>query len=111
MEFVLFLLGVAGFLAVLRRLLLSGFRLLKGSVDAFVMREIAGARAQRGDVTGLLEAATRRRAVRNTRLIAFLAVACWSALLIVPLFTQSAAQAYPLYTVLWLEPIVRRFSK
>ncbi len=110
MEFVLFLLGVAGFLAALRRLMLAGFQLLKGSVDAFVTREIAAARAQRGDVTGLVEAGQRHKSARNARLLALLVVAAWSALLIVPLFTGLAAEAYAAYSLLWLLPRRRQVS-
>jgi hypothetical protein len=108
MEFVLFVLGVAGFLAALRRLMFAGFRLLKGSVEAFVTREIASARAQQGDITGLVEADTRRKSARNARLLALLAVAAWSAALIVPLFTAVAGKAYAIYSLLWLLPQRRR---
>ena len=111
MELLLFALGVAGFLAALRRLLYAGFRLLKGSVDAFLMREIAGARAQRGDVTGLMEAANRRRGARNARLFSLVSVICWLVLLIAPLVTNTGNRIYPLYTILWIQPLVQRLTR
>ena len=104
MNIILTVLGVAGFLAALRRLAFAAFRLFKGGVDAFVMRELGSVRAQRGDLTGLMEARSWRRSTRGQRIRAVLAVVFWAGLLAAPLLTRAALPIFATYAVLWLLP-------
>ncbi len=108
MNLVLFVLSVAGFLAALRRLAFAAFRLFKGSVESFVMREVASSRTDRGDVTGLLEAQALRRATRAVRARALASVVFWAALLSAPLLTRMTLPLYAFYTLLWLLPLHRQ---
>jgi hypothetical protein len=102
MQFVLFLLAVAGFVAVLKRLGLAAFRALKGGVDAFILSEVASSRAQRGDVTGLTEAQQLRRDTRFLRWRAAGSVLLWIGALLAPLLTQFTLWIYASYSLLWL---------
>ena len=108
MRLLLFFLAVAGFLAVARQLTRATFVLLKRSVDAFVLREVAGQRARRGDVTGLVEVQAAKQQRRRARLLALLAVIGWTALLALPLTTRATLQGFAAYSVLWLVPLVLR---
>jgi hypothetical protein len=108
MRFLLLVLAVAGFLAVFRQLLYAAFRVLRGSVDAFLLREAAGARAARGDVTGLAEARAERARSRSARLRAAAHLAAWVALLSVPFLVRPTLMLFAAYSVLWLIPLFRR---
>jgi hypothetical protein len=108
MRILLFLLAIAGFLAVARQLTRAAFVLLKRSVDAFVLREVAGERARRGDVTGLVEASAARQQRRRNRWFALAAVVGWTALLALPLTTRATLPGYALYSVFWILPLLRR---
>jgi hypothetical protein len=108
MRLLLFFLAIAGFLAVARQLTRATFVLLKRSVDSFVLREVAGERARRGDVTGLVEAHAAKRERRRGRLFALLAVIGWTALLALPLSTRATLPGYALYSVFWIVPLLRR---
>lgn len=108
MQFALFLLAVAGFLAVLKRLGLAAFRALQGGVDAFILSEVASSRAQRGDVTGLAEAQQQRRKTRVARWRAAGSVLLWAGALVAPLLTQWALWIYASYSLLWLFSARRR---
>src|SRR5262245_105920 len=104
MNLVLVILCVAGFVAALRRFLFSGFRLFKGGVDAFIAREVASARAERGDVTGLLEARAWRSSRRKARIRAILLVLFWLAVLVAPLLVRATVPVYAAYALLWVLP-------
>ena len=108
MRFLLLILAIAGFLAVARQLTRAVFILLKRSVDSFLLGEVAGARARRGDVTGLVEARTAKQERRRARWRSLLAVILWAALLALPLTTRLTLQGFALYSILWLVPLVRR---
>ena len=108
MELILVVLSVAGFLAALRQLARSAFRLFKGGVDAYVMRQVASTRAERGDLTGLLEARAQERSTRGSRRRALGMVILWAAVLSAPLFTRASVPIYAAYAVLWLWPLMRR---
>ena len=108
MRFLLFVLAVAGFLAVFRQLVFAAFRVLRGSVDAFLLREVAGARAARGDVTGLVEARAAKSRSRRARLLEAARLASWTALLIIPFLVRPTMTLFAVYSALWLIPLVRR---
>jgi hypothetical protein len=108
MQFALFLLAVAGFLAVLKRLGEAAFRALKRGADAFILSEVASSRAQRGDITGLTEAQQMRRTTRRARWRAAGSVLLWVGALLAPLLTQLALWIYASYSLLWLVPPGRR---
>src|ERR1700741_2829972 len=100
MDLIFFLLSVAGFLAALRQLARAAFRLFKGGVESFVMREVASTRAEHGDVTGLLEARARQRSARGSRWRALGVLVFWAALLSAPLLTRTPVPIYAAYTIL-----------
>jgi hypothetical protein len=108
MKLLLIVLSVAGFLAALRRLVAALFSLFKGGVDAFLMGEVARSRADRGDVTGLLEARAWRRNTRRARARALLYVVFWAGLLIAPLLTRITLPLYAAYALLWLPALAKR---
>src|SRR5262245_52913295 len=108
MRIFLLLLAIAGFLAVARQLTWATFVLVKRGVDAFVLREVAGDRARRGDVTGLVEAQAGRRDRRRSLFFALLAAFGWAALLALPLTIRASLQGYALYSLFWLLPLQRR---
>jgi hypothetical protein len=108
MEFILFVLGVAGFLAALRRVMFAALWLLKGSADAFLTREMAKTRAQRGDVTGLAEAQQLHRGARSKRARNALELAFWMAALVVPFLMTHTTTILAVYSTLWLAPRLQR---
>ena len=108
MRFLLLILAIAGFLAVARQLTRAVFILLKRSVDSFVLGEVAGERARRGDLTGLVEARAARQARRRARIRSLLAVIMWATLLALPLTTRVTLQGFALYSILWVWPLLRR---
>lgn len=98
------LLGVAGVLAVVLRLARALFLALRGGVDAFIARDLADNRAQRGDVTGLGDAHMAVQQARRRRLAALGASSIWVGLLIVPTLTPWPRLLYAAYSLLWLLP-------
>ncbi|HEX6307771.1 MAG TPA: hypothetical protein VFZ69_06245 [Longimicrobiales bacterium] len=104
MNIALVLLAVAGIAAVVLRLLRALFAALRGGVDAFLARDVADTRAQRGDLTGLDEASGAARAARRYRLLALGQALIWVVLLIVPELTPWPAPLYASYSLLWLLP-------
>jgi hypothetical protein len=108
MQFVLFLLAVAGFMAVLRRLGLAAFQALRGGVDSYLLREVASTRAERGDLTGLMEAQSLRKSQRIARWRSVAAVLLWLGALSVPLLTRTPVPIYAVFSILWLLPVRRR---
>jgi hypothetical protein len=104
MSTALTLLGVAGVAAVLLRLVRALFLALRGGVDAFLARDVADTRAQRGDITGLDEAHGAARDARRRRLAALGVASLWAGLLIVPVLTPWPRMLYATYSLLWLLP-------
>ena len=98
----LLFLGLLGFAAVAWRLLWATLRLLHRGADTLIAGEIVGARATRGDITGMHEAADTRAAARRTgrRAVAFALL--WLVLLIVPPLTAATELLYAFYSPLWL---------
>ena len=108
MRFLLLIFAIAGFLAVARQLTRAVFILLKRSVDTFVLREVAGERARRGDVTGLVEARAAKGERRRARFFSLLAVIGWAALLALPLTTRATLPGFALYSIFWIIPLLRK---
>jgi hypothetical protein len=104
MDLLYTLLAVAGVAAVVIRAIGAAFRALRGGVDAFLARDVADNRAQRGDLTGLADAAEYRSAARQRRMVALGAVAFWAGLLFVPPLTPWPRFLYAVYALLWLVP-------
>ncbi len=104
MSFIILVLAIAGFLAVLRRSAGALLRLLGRGVEAFLAREESSIRERRGDLTGLQEAVARTRGARRARLDAMLRFAFWVALLVAPLLTPWTALLYAACATLWLVP-------
>jgi hypothetical protein len=104
MDLVFTILAVAGVAAVLVRAGSSAFRALRGGVDAFLARDAADARAQRGDLTGLADAAEVRAAARRRRMFFLAAFGFWLGLLVVPPLTPWPRFLYAVYSLLWLVP-------
>jgi hypothetical protein len=104
MSTVLGLLAVAGVLAVLFAATRVVLRLARGSVEAFIARELESTRAGRGDLSGLSQAQEWRATMRRARRWHTVHVLAWLGLLIAPLFTPWTRELYASYSVLWLLP-------
>jgi hypothetical protein len=98
------LLAVAGIAAIVIRAFAAGARALRGGVEAFLARDAADVRAQRGDLTGLADASVARDAARRRRLYALGAMSFWIGLLVVPPLTPWPRFLYAVYSLLWLVP-------
>ncbi|HSJ23990.1 MAG TPA: hypothetical protein VK929_04880 [Longimicrobiales bacterium] len=104
MDLAITILAVAGAAAVVVRGVASLFRALRGGVDAFLARDLADVRAQRGDLTGVSDAASVRAEARRRRMVALGAAGFWIGLLIVPPLTPWPRFLYVVYSLLWLVP-------
>lgn len=104
MDVLFTILAVAGIAAVLLRAVSSALRALRGGVDAFLARDVADARAQRGDLTGLADATEVRAAARRRRLFFLAAFGFWLGLLVVPPLTPWPRFLYAVFSLLWLVP-------
>lgn len=104
MRILILLLAVAGGLAVFSRVVRALLRLLHRGIDAFVAREVADLRAQKGDLTGLADASRQRADARRRKVLAVAALSFWVVLLVAPPLTPWPALLYALYSVLWLIP-------
>jgi hypothetical protein len=104
MSTAIMLLALAGAGAVVLRLLRALFAALRGGVDAFVARDIAETRAQRGDLTGLDDARSVALAARRRRLRALGVASVWGGLLVFPTLTPWPAMLYATYSLLWVLP-------
>lgn len=98
----LLILGVLGFAAVAWRFLRAALRLLQRGADTLIVGEVADNRAQRGDITGMQEAAVARMQSGRTRRRAAAFALLWLVLLIVPTLTSATTLLYALYSPLWL---------
>jgi hypothetical protein len=104
METAVLILAVAGFAAVAVRMVGALLRVLTRGADVLVAREVAAARAQRGDLTGLEEANLARGAARQRRYVALGVLSIWAGLLVVPALTPWPNLLYAAYSLLWLLP-------
>ena len=102
MRVVLLILGVLGFAAVAWRFLWAALRLLHRGADTLIAGEIIDRRADRGDITGMAEAAAARTAFIRTRRRAAAFALLWLVLLIAPTLTATTELLYALYSPLWL---------
>ena len=98
----LLVLGLLGCAAVAWRLLWATLRLLYRGADTLIAGEIVGTRANRGDLTGMQEAAELRASSGRTRRRAAAFVLLWLVLLIAPPLTAAPELLYALYSPLWL---------
>jgi hypothetical protein len=110
MSTAIMLLALAGVIAVVLRLLRALFASLRGGVAAFVARDVAETRAQRGDLTGLDEARAADAVARRRRFIALGAASMWIGLLVVPVLTPWPSLLYAAYSLLWILPRSTRHS-
>jgi hypothetical protein len=104
MSTAIMLLALAGAGAVVLRLLRALFAALRGGVDAFLARDIAETRAQRGDLTGLDDARSVALAARRRRRRALGGASVWGGLLVFPTLTPWPAMLYATYSLLWVLP-------
>jgi len=98
------LLAIAGAIAVVLRLVRALFIALRGGVDAFLASDVADARAQRGDLTGIEDAREAGRSARRRRMLALGAASVWLGLLVFPTLTPWPQLLYACYALLWLVP-------
>jgi type II secretory pathway component PulL len=108
MHSLLIILGIAGFLAVVRHALDALLRLLHGDVEAALAGGRASARAHHGDLTGVQEAQAERSVAWARRRVATALLVLWIALLLVPPLTPWPRALYAAYSLLWLLPRRRR---
>ena len=104
MQLLLAVLAVVGIAAVLSRAMHALFSLLRGGIDMFVARDLGDVRRQRGDLTGMEEAAALRRSGRQLRARGIARLSLWVGLLIVPVLTAWPLQLCAAYSILWLLP-------
>lgn len=107
MRFVILVLAFFGVLAVLGRVLRASLNLVHRGVDTVVAGEVHDLRAQRGDLTGMSDAARQRSIARRGRLMAVAMLSFWVGLLVVPLLTRWEVELYAIYSLLWLVSRVR----
>lgn len=98
----LLILGVLGFAAVAWRFIRAAGRLLARGADTLIVGGVAERRAQRGDITGMQEAAVARSQSGRTRRRAAAFALLWLVLLIAPTLTSATTELYALYSPLWL---------
>lgn len=107
MRFVIFVLAFFGVLAVLARVLRAALKLLHRGVDTLVAGEVHDLRAQRGDLTGMADAARQRSIARRGRVLAVAMLSFWVGLLVAPPLTPWPAALYAVYSLLWIVPRIR----
>jgi hypothetical protein len=101
------LLKAAAVLGVVIILLRAGgalFSLLRGGLDIFLARDLHEVRSQRGDLTGMQEAAALSKAGRTRRALAAARLCAWLVLLIIPGFTPWPTAMRAAYCIFWLFP-------
>ena len=98
----LLLLGVVGWAAVVWRLAWAILRLLRHGAEGMFAGDVADRRADRGDITGMQEAAASRADLSRVRRRSAVIVLFWLVLLVAPTLTANADQLYALYSPLWL---------
>ena len=104
METALQILAIAGFAAVALRAVIALLASLRRGVDVFLARDLADTRRQRGDITGVTDAAEARAAASRRRFLALSFFFLWAGLLIIPSLTPWPTILYASYCVLWLLP-------
>lgn len=107
MELLIVLVAALGVLAVLVLLSRAAFRVLSGTVESFVAREVGQTRARHGDVTGVGEAEAVRSAARRRRGRAIAEIVGLAALLIFGALSPWTAPFYAALAVLWIPMLMR----
>lgn len=107
MKFLIVSAAALGVLAVLVLMARAAFRVLSGTVESFIAREIGQTRARHGDVTGVGEAEAARSAASRRRFRAVGEVVGLAALLVVGALTPWTARFYAVLSVLWIPMLLR----
>ena len=108
MNILLPLLAVVGVLGVGRFLLRSALQLVKHTVEGYVVRTVADAQAQRGDLTALTEANQVRRQQQRLRYRRWGEFLGLLALILVPPLTTYMLMIYATYVVFWIPSLRAR---
>ncbi len=98
----LLLLGVIGWAAVVWRLAWAVLRLLRHGAEGMFAADVADRRGDRGDITGMQEAAATRSDLSRARRRSAALVLFWLVLLVAPTLTATTDLLYALYAPLWL---------
>ena len=104
MIFLLKLIALLGILALVGRVARATLVVARGAVEGYLLRTVAQTQAQRGDLTGIIEARERQVTQRRARLRAWGMLLGWLVLLCVPPFTPFARMIYAVCALLWLVP-------
>jgi hypothetical protein len=104
MTLLLALIALPGIAAVLLRWGRAVFVTARHSIERFVAAQIADTRAQRGDISGMAEAAKIKHKSQQEAVRSLLNVVLWSALLIGPIFLPGTLIIYAICGLLWLLP-------
>lgn len=108
MDTVLTLLAVAGIATAAWHLLRAAFRFLRRAAARIWADEMAQTRARRGDLTALYESERQRGDAERSAARSGLVALGWLALLVAPTLTPWARAIYAAYTMLLVEPAIRR---
>jgi hypothetical protein len=104
MTFLLALIAIAGIAAVVLRWSSAMFVTARHSIEWFVAGQIAQSRAQRGDISGMSEAAGVRARYRKDLLRSLARLGLWSAALLVLLLPGLWILIAACYNVFWFLP-------
>jgi len=107
LKLLILLAAALGVLAVLVLLSRAAFRILSGTVESFVAREIGQTRARHGDVTGMGEAEAARSAAARRRGRALAEVIGLVALLVFGALSPWTARFYAALSLLWIPVLLR----
>lgn len=108
MDTVLSLLAVAGIATAAWHLLRAAFRFLHRAATRIWADAMAQTHARRGDLTALRESEQERGDARRSATRSGLVALGWLALLVAPTLTPWAAVIYAAYSLLLVEPAIRR---
>jgi hypothetical protein len=104
LSIVLLLLALLGVAALVVRLGRAGLRLGLNAAEATAASGLAEVSQRRGDITGFMEGRASGEALRRARRRNLAAVLAYGLLLVVPLFTEAAREAYAVAALVWLLP-------
>jgi hypothetical protein len=104
LSIVLLLLAVLGIAALVVRLSRAALRLGLNAAEATAASGLADVSQRRGDITGFLERRASGETLRRARRRNLAAVLFYVLLLVVPLFTGVAREAYAAAALIWLLP-------
>ncbi|HZG44119.1 MAG TPA: hypothetical protein VEY93_14320 [Longimicrobium sp.] len=101
---VLPVLAIAGFLALLNRLVRSGARLGVAWMESTAAAGLAEVSERRGDITGLMERRQSEQGIRRNRRKEVVFAAGYLLLLMVPPLAGVAREVYAAGALLWVLP-------